>query len=106
MRNIAAGASAIDVKRGLDRAVRVAIDSLGEQSRPVQSQRPKQQVATISAHTMPRSASSSPAPLRRCVPRGWPVSTRHESPNAQLFGKQKLLHTLGYKHRADHHATH
>ncbi len=50
MRNIAAGASAIDLKRGLDRAARVAIDSLRAQSRPVQSQREKQQVATISAH--------------------------------------------------------
>jgi chaperonin GroEL len=50
MRNIAAGASAIDIKRGLDRAVRVAIDALKAQSRPVQSAREKEQVATISAH--------------------------------------------------------
>jgi chaperonin GroEL len=50
MRNIAAGASAIDLKRGLDRAARVAIEDLRTQSRPVQSQREKQQVATISAH--------------------------------------------------------
>ena len=50
MRNIAAGASAIDLKRGLDRGTRVAIDALRSQSRPVQSEREKQQVATISAH--------------------------------------------------------
>jgi chaperonin GroEL len=50
MRNLAAGASAIDIKRGLDRATRVAIDALRAQSRPVQSEREKQQVATISAH--------------------------------------------------------
>jgi chaperonin GroEL len=50
MRNIAAGASAIDLKRGLDRAARAAIDALKSQSRPVQSGREKQQVATISAH--------------------------------------------------------
>jgi chaperonin GroEL len=50
MRNIAAGASAIDLKRGLDRAARVAIEALRAQSRPVQSPREKQQVATISAH--------------------------------------------------------
>ena len=49
-RNIAAGASAIDLKRGLDRAARVAIDNLRTQSRPVQSQREKEQVAAISAH--------------------------------------------------------
>ena len=53
VRNIAAGASAIDLKRGLDRATRVAIEALRAQSRPVQSQREKQQVATISAHNDP-----------------------------------------------------
>jgi len=53
MRNIAAGASAIDLKRGLDRASRVAIGALRSQSRPVQSEREKQQVATISAHNDP-----------------------------------------------------
>jgi chaperonin GroEL len=50
MRNIAAGASAIDLKRGLDRGAGAAIASLRSQSRPVQSQRERQQVATISAH--------------------------------------------------------
>ena len=53
VRNIAAGASAIDLKRGLDRAVRVAIESLRAQSRPVASDVEKQQVATISAHNDP-----------------------------------------------------
>ena len=50
VRNIAAGASAIDLKRGLDRAARAAIASLRAQSRAVQHEREKQQVATISAH--------------------------------------------------------
>jgi chaperonin GroEL len=50
IRNIAAGASAIDLKRGLDRGVRVAVESLRALSRPVQSTREKAQVATISAH--------------------------------------------------------
>jgi chaperonin GroEL len=50
MRNIAAGASAIDIKRGLDRGCRIAIEALRAQSRPVQSTREKEQVATISAH--------------------------------------------------------
>jgi chaperonin GroEL len=50
VRNIAAGASAIDLKRGLDRAAKIAIESLKTLSRPVQSHREKQQVATVSAH--------------------------------------------------------
>ncbi|HEX4915120.1 MAG TPA: chaperonin GroEL [Vicinamibacterales bacterium] len=53
MRNIAAGASAIDIKRGLDRAAQAAIAALRAQSRPVQSTREKEQVATISAHNDP-----------------------------------------------------
>jgi chaperonin GroEL len=53
IRNIAAGASAIDLKRGLDRGVRAAVESLRALSRPVQSTLEKAQVATISAHNDP-----------------------------------------------------
>jgi chaperonin GroEL len=53
MRNVVAGASAIDLKRGLDRGVRVAVDSLRALSRPVKSRLEKAQVATISAHNDP-----------------------------------------------------
>ena len=50
IRNIVAGASAIDVKRGLDRALKAAVAALREMSRPVTTAREKAQVATISAH--------------------------------------------------------
>jgi chaperonin GroEL len=50
IRNITAGASAIDLKRGLDRAARTAVGVLRDLSRPVVSLREKAQVATISAH--------------------------------------------------------
>lgn len=50
VRNIAAGASAIDIKRGLDRGLKIAVDALKELSRPVKSSLEKAQVATISAH--------------------------------------------------------
>ncbi len=50
MRNVVAGASAIDLKRGLDRGVRVAVETLRALSKPVTSTKEKQQVATISAH--------------------------------------------------------
>jgi chaperonin GroEL len=53
IRNIAAGASAIDLKRGLDRGARVAVEALRSLSRPVLSRREKAQVATISAHNDP-----------------------------------------------------
>ncbi|HLK10643.1 MAG TPA: chaperonin GroEL [Candidatus Binatia bacterium] len=50
VRNVVAGASAVDLKRGLDRGLRVAVAALRGLSRPVQSRREKAQVATISAH--------------------------------------------------------
>ena len=53
VRNVVAGASAIDIKRGLDRATRVAVAALKELSRPVSSRKEKEQVATISAHNDP-----------------------------------------------------
>jgi len=49
-RNLAARASAIDLKRGLDRATAVVVARLRELSRPVASRRERAQVATISAH--------------------------------------------------------
>src|SRR5690606_14421432 len=53
VRHIAAGASAIDLKRGLDRGSRAAVGALKAQSRPVQSRREKEQVAAVSAHNNP-----------------------------------------------------
>ena len=53
LHNVAAGASAVDLKRGLDRGLRVAVQALKTLSRPVASRREKAQIATISAHNDP-----------------------------------------------------
>ena len=53
VRNVAAGASAIDLKRGLDRAVKVAIEALRTMSREVKTRKERAQVGTISAHNDP-----------------------------------------------------
>ena len=53
VRNVVAGASAIDLKRGLDRAAKTTIEALRAMSRPVQSRKEKAQVAAISAHNDP-----------------------------------------------------
>jgi len=50
VRNVAAGASAVDLKKGLTRGLKAAVASLRALSRPVTNQREKAQVATISAH--------------------------------------------------------
>ena len=50
IRNVVAGASAVDLKRGLDRGTKVAVDALKAMARPVVTRREKAQVATLSAH--------------------------------------------------------
>ena len=50
VRNVVAGASAIDLKRGLDRAAKVAVETLKAMARPVNSRKEKAQVAALSAH--------------------------------------------------------
>jgi len=50
VRNVAAGASAIDIKRGLDRGTKTVIESLKAMSQPVTTRKAKAQVAAISAH--------------------------------------------------------
>jgi chaperonin GroEL len=50
VRNVAAGASAIDLKRGLERGLEAAVKQLKGLAKPVSSRKEKAQVATISAH--------------------------------------------------------
>ncbi|MFI5016243.1 MAG: chaperonin GroEL [Hyphomicrobiales bacterium] len=50
LRNVAAGASAVDLKRGLDRGAKVVIGALRSLSRPVTTRKERAQVAAISAH--------------------------------------------------------
>jgi len=53
VRNVVAGASAIDIKRGLDRATKRAVEALRGLSQPVRTRKEKAQVGTISAHNDP-----------------------------------------------------
>lgn len=53
LKNVAAGASAIDLKRGLEHGLRCVVATIKALSRPVASRKEKVQVATISAHNDP-----------------------------------------------------
>ena len=50
LRHVVAGASAVDLKRGLDRGLAIAVEELRKMSLPVKTRKDKAQVATISAH--------------------------------------------------------
>ena len=53
IRNVAAGASAIDIKRGLDHGLTLAVAALRALSKPVKTRKEKAQVATMAAHNDP-----------------------------------------------------
>jgi chaperonin GroEL len=53
LRNVVAGASAIDLRRGLDTGLKAAAEALHKLSRPVSTRTEKAQVATIAAHNDP-----------------------------------------------------
>jgi chaperonin GroEL len=50
VRNVAAGASAIDLKRGLDRGLVAAVASIKSSARPIATRKEREQVAAVSAH--------------------------------------------------------
>ena len=70
VRNVAAGASAIELKRGLERGLRVAVEAIQSLSRPVQTSRERAQVATISAHNEPEIGRQVAEALERVGPEG------------------------------------
>ena len=53
LRNVTAGASAIDLKRGIDRGLATAVAALKTLSRPVTARKEKAQIATVAAHNDP-----------------------------------------------------
>ncbi len=50
LKNVAAGASAVEIKRGLQRGLAVVVSELKRLSRPIDSHRERVQVATLSGH--------------------------------------------------------
>ena len=70
VRNVAAGASAIDLKRGLDGAARVAVAALRNLSKPVSSRKERTQVATISAHNDPAIGNTVAEAMEKVGPEG------------------------------------
>jgi chaperonin GroEL len=52
LRNVAAGTSAIEIKRGLDRGLKITVDAIHALSRPVASRKERVQVWRQSLRTM------------------------------------------------------
>jgi hypothetical protein len=80
LRNVTAGASAIDVKRGLERGLHVAVGVIKALSRPITTRAEKVQIATISAHNDAAIGTSSVMPSRRWVVRASSPSKKRRQP--------------------------
>ena len=70
VRNVVAGASAVSLKRGLERGLVAATESLRALSRPCQSRAEREQIATISAHNEAAIGSMIADAMDRVGPEG------------------------------------
>jgi chaperonin GroEL len=70
VRNVAAGASAVDVRRGMERGARAAVTAIRALSRPVTTKVEKIQVATVAAHNDPSIGELVGEAVERVGPEG------------------------------------
>jgi chaperonin GroEL len=70
VKNVAAGASAIDLRRGLQRGLKVVLDAVHSQARPVATSLAKTQVATIAAHNDPAVGAMVAEAVTKVGPEG------------------------------------
>ncbi|WP_417568105.1 chaperonin GroEL [Marinobacter sp.] len=96
VRNVTAGASAIDVKRGLDRALGVVVDALHDLSRPVSTDLEKEQVATISAHNDPQIGALVAEAMKRVGEEGVITVEESKSTETELDVVEGMQFDRGY----------
>ena len=70
VKNVAAGASAIDLRRGLQRGLAVVLDAVRRQAKPVETTLAKTQVATIAAHNDPTVGAMVAEAVTKVGPEG------------------------------------
>jgi chaperonin GroEL len=96
VRNVAAGASAIDLKRGLDRGLRAAVAAIRSSSRPVTGRGEQAQVGTISAHNDPAIGDLVAEALEQVGPEGVITVEEARTTETALEVVQGLQFDRGY----------
>jgi chaperonin GroEL len=96
VKNVVAGASAVDLKRGLERGLRAAVAVVKGLSRPVQSRKDKAQVATISAHNDPAIGEQVADAMERVGSEGAITVEEAKTTETQVEVVQGLQFDRGY----------
>ncbi|WP_166263612.1 chaperonin GroEL [Marinobacter caseinilyticus] len=96
VRNVTAGASAIDIKRGLDRALGLVVNALHELSKPVSTDLEKEQVATISAHNDPQIGALVAEAMKRVGEEGVITVEESKSTETELDVVEGMQFDRGY----------
>jgi chaperonin GroEL len=96
VRNVTAGASAIDIKRGLDAGLKVAVAALKDLSRPVTTRTERAQVATISAHNDPAIGATVADAVERIGPEGVITVEESKTTETQLEVVEGMQFDRGY----------
>ncbi len=96
VRNVTAGASAIDIKRGLDAGLRVAVTALKALSRPVTTRTEREHVATISAHNDPAIGATVADAVERIGPEGVITVEESKTTETQLEVVEGMQFDRGY----------
>ena len=96
VRNVTAGASAIDIKRGLDAGLRVAVTALRALSRPVTTRTEREHVATISAHNDPAIGATVADAVERIGPEGVITVEESKTTETQLEVVEGMQFDRGY----------
>jgi chaperonin GroEL len=96
VRNVTAGASAIDIKRGLDAGLKVAVAALKALSRPVTTRTEREHVATISAHNDPAIGATVADAVERIGPEGVITVEESKTTETQLEVVEGMQFDRGY----------
>jgi chaperonin GroEL len=96
LKNVVAGASAVELKRGLDRGTRAAVERLRELSRPVKSRLEKAQVAAISAHNDTADGEHIAAAMEKVGAEGVITLEESKTTETQLEVVEGLQFDRGY----------
>ena len=95
MKNVAAGANPMAVKKGIEKAVAAAVESIAKQAKDVDDKSDIASVATISAADA-RSARSSPTPSTRSARTAWSPSRSRNTFGTELEFTEGMQFDKGY----------